>query len=698
MTPAPRRKNLLGHRRRVEDEGDDDGRPDGLDLDDDSLTDGTMATDDHDAAVDSDTSNIEDASPTSGPVQHVSNGSTKPQPKHHSKPAPLPAPVATWPAAIAKPPADDQTPPQQIQAQSNQAAPSPPKSPSAPVIVSSASAMRPPVSDPNARRRNENDDYKRRRDQDPAFVPNRGAFFMHRQPPGPPDAAFRPFARGTRGRGGRAGFAANSYGRIHPMYQSADPTANMPWTHDMHEAISVPQYSRRSRQLSMEGGPAHGSGFIPTCRDSDKPINRTLSTEKHIGNVQVRVYLPNMQEPSIYSGIQMKQYTKLPDHRPPLRRDKPVRISLPEREPSYIYPASDRSFTFIPRALRPNQQQRVRGKPRSGFGSVSNFSRRTSAFGGSYYGSMYSASGNISRRSSIIHERDFMFSPTGSAVSRQPYALDRPIVRLPPCARMDMTPDIGTQFGPPMHMSMPLPVQEMPPPGRMDGSSMDAAGPALPMHQPRPQKNISVAHIESPGMPQGGQTFQQAFHQQVPVQIGSGYQQDSHSRRPSHSQRVSGTPLSHIPERPAHAAPFNTNAYPQQGYYHGQPQPNQPNQQGYYYPGNYAAGSANGQASGYPSNAPSPMAGNYAMQGQMEPQASQTGGATGSGNLVAQEANGMVYYFDPSTMQPPTTTYAPYQSMQTYPTSSMGMHGMMTPSPDTFYYSQTAPGMMYYPQ
>lgn len=88
------------------------------------------------------------------------------------------------------------------------------------------------------------------------------------------------------------------------------------------------------------------------------------------------------------------------------------------------------------------------------------------------------------------------------------------------------------------------------------------------------------------------------------------------------------------------------------------------------------------------------MAGNYAMQSQMEPQAGQ--GGAGSNSLVAQEVNGMVYYFDPSQMQPPTS-YPPYPSTQTYPTNSMGMHGMMTPSPDAFYYPPT-PGMMYYPQ
>ncbi|XWW95861.1 hypothetical protein V2A60_003829 [Cordyceps javanica] len=713
MAPVPGRRNLLGHRRRVEDE--DDGRPDGLDVDDDSLTDGTMATDDHDAA-DSDTSNIEDASPTSGLAQNATNGSAKSHSQRLSKSALHPAPAIAPAASIANPPpTDSQKQPQQTQV--SKVVPSPPKSPSAPVIVSSSSAMNPAGRGPSARRGNENDEYKRRRDQDPSFVPNRGAFIMHdsRHVPGHLNNAFRPFNRG-RGRGGRGGFSGNSYNRIGPMYPPPDPTTNSPWPHDMHDAASIP-HSRHSRQVSVDEGPPNGNGYIPTCQESATPINRTLSTEKHIGNVQVRVHLPPYErDPSVYSGIQMKQYTKLPDHRPPLRRDKPVRISLPGKGPKYIYPASDRSFDFIPRALRPNQQQRGRGKPRSGFGSVSGFSRRTSNFGGSYYGSMYSPSLNLSRRSSIVHDREFMFSPTGSVVSRA-HPGDRPVVRLPPAGRMDMMADIGNQFGPPMPMSMHVPIavpaamsvpaampvaismpmQEIPPPSRVDGSSMDASVPALPMHQPRPQKNISVAHIETPSTPHGGPPFQQAFHQQVPVQVSGGYPPDGHSRKPSHSQHVSGTPLSHIPERPAHAVPFNGNAYPQQGYYQGPPQPVQPSHQGYYYQGGYAGGGMNGQASGYPSNAPSPMTGNYAMQGQMEQQASQPGGTAGSNNLVAQEVNGMVYYFDPSQMQPPTT-FPPYPPAQTYPTSSMGMHGMMTPSPDTFYYPHPASGMVYYPQ
>lgn len=212
MASAPRRRNLLGHRRRIEDEGGDDSRPHGLEVDDDSLTDGTAATEDHDAAGDSDTSNIEDSSPTAGGAQKAPNGSAHLHTKRQSKSKLPPVPTA---GQAAKPSNDGQQQPPQTQVQVNDTVPSPPKSPSAPVIVSSASAMNPAANDANARRRNENDDYKRRRDQDPAFVPNRGAFFMHdsRQAPGAPGNNFRPFGRG-RGRGGRGGFTGNSYGRM----------------------------------------------------------------------------------------------------------------------------------------------------------------------------------------------------------------------------------------------------------------------------------------------------------------------------------------------------------------------------------------------------------------------------------------------------------------------------------------------------
>ena len=57
------------------------------------------------------------------------------------------------------------------------------------------------------RRRKEHEEYKKKRDADPAFVPNRGGFFMHdHRSAAPGQNGFRPFGRGRgRGRGGVAG-------------------------------------------------------------------------------------------------------------------------------------------------------------------------------------------------------------------------------------------------------------------------------------------------------------------------------------------------------------------------------------------------------------------------------------------------------------------------------------------------------------
>jgi hypothetical protein len=709
---AARRRKVLGRRRRVEDEGDDEGGPDALELDDDSLTEGSMPSDDDDAGDDSDTSNIDEASPTSPNLRKVPNGAAKSAGRHKSKGSSDAAAnrnVADTDIMLHGLSIDDKAAPV-TEMHFDEVVTSPPKSPSAPVVVSSASAARPPP--PAERRRQEHEDYKRRRDEDPAFVPNRGSFFMHdHRHAGPAANGFRPYGRG-RGRGGRGGFGG-LYSPMSSYHHPGDPTTNSPWTHDMHDTVAGPNTRRPRPTVVEDEGPANGDGYIPTCPSNPTPINRTLSTEKHIGNAPIRVYLPGMETPSVYPGIPVKQYTKLPDHRPPLRRDKPVRISLPNHLPRYILPAVDRSFIFIPRAMRPNQQ-RGRGKPRSGLASVGGFSRRTSVFGGSYYGSMYSPSNAASRRSSLAQERDFVYSPTGSVVSRPPMPADnnRPVVRLPPSARPDFSgPAANAPFDATGGSEAPLapgdiPLHDLPHPQTYQLPQKPAVQEnrtnSIPMHQPRPQKNISVADIESPTMTQGPQqAFQQAFHQQVPVQVANGYHPESHSRQPSYPSQYAGTPLSQIPERAIHAAPFQPNVYGQPPYYNQNSYPG-PSQQGYYYgPGysgpNMATPGGGGAA---PANAPAFVPGGQQNMAVLEQSAvsGQPGPApASSSNLVAQEVNGMVYYYDASQI-PAVNSYQPYGNPQGYQPNVMGMGGMVTPSPDGFYYPQPAPGMVYYSQ
>lgn len=205
MAANPKRssKRTLGHRRRVEDEGDDEGGPETLDaLDDDSLTEGSVVSDEDGHADDSDTSNVDEASPTSPVVKKVSGrGASKARIRRDAPAAGPPEPDDPVPDEVAE--AEKQLNGLAISGSPNNVQGDAPIQPTTktggPVIVSSSEA-------PFERRRREHEEYRKKRDEDPAFVPNRGAFFMHdHRHAGPAANGFRPFGRGAlrgaRGRG-----------------------------------------------------------------------------------------------------------------------------------------------------------------------------------------------------------------------------------------------------------------------------------------------------------------------------------------------------------------------------------------------------------------------------------------------------------------------------------------------------------------
>ncbi|KAK2625011.1 hypothetical protein QTJ16_005380 [Diplocarpon rosae] len=574
-----------------------------------------------------------------------------------------------------------------------------------PAVVNSNAQMDRPQEQPHERRRREHEEYKKKRDADPAFVPNRGAFFMHdHRHSGPAANGFRPFGRGRgQGRPGIGGPFAPS-NQVPQVYEPTDA----PWTHDMHDVISEPS-PRNSQAPSNAHGASHTSSRVPIGTSKATPPNRALSVTKHIGNVQIRVFLTNMDKPLVFPGIAVKQYTRLPDHRPPLRRDKPVRISLPDHPPRYIFPAVDRSFIFIPRAMRPNQQGfGGRGRGRTALGSVSGYSRRTSVYGGSMFGSAYSPSVAMSRRSSLAREvpRDGLASPTGSAMSRQQMSIDPtlpiPVVKLPPTSQaaqpqLQPSAEERSQNEPPEASVDDLPRPQTYPLPQKPAFRENRPSP-IPMHQPRPQKAVSVADFESPATVQFNppQQHQQPFHQQVPIQVnGNSYM--PHSRNPSYpSQASTGTPLSQIPERAIHAQPFQPSPYQQQpqNFYAQTSYGAMPPLHGYYYPPSY------NQVPAAPAFVPQQQPSQPFVQPQ---QPDVSGSPAGVANLVAQEVNGMVYYYDAAQI-PAVATFPAYQPPP--PSYSMqqvggvvGMGGMMTPSPDGFYYPQAQhQGVVYYPQ
>ncbi|KAK3392091.1 CASC3/Barentsz eIF4AIII binding-domain-containing protein [Sordaria brevicollis] len=716
-THAPRRRKVIGQRRRVEDEGEEEG-PDALDLDDDSVTEGSIASDDHDLADnDSDTSNVDEVSPSSPKLhKHVGNGAAKAGTrrrasdtsavKSEEKPTVTDTEIMLHGLSLANKDGEvEEVDFDEAQHDEDAEKGSTAKDSAAPVVVSSSSVAKQSRVPPHEqKRRSEHEEYRRKRDEDPTFVPNRGAFFLHdHRHAGPAANGFRPFTRPGRGRGGgRGGGPVGLFTPMNPPNNPADPTTSGPWAHDMHEEVAGPRPQRQQQQpryMPDNEGPPNGNGVIHNAPLSNTHINRAMSCVKTLGNVTVRVFIPNIGlGPKTFPGISLKQYTKLPDHRPPLRRDKPVRISIPDHSfpvmPRYIFPAADRSFIFIPRALRPNNQ-RGRGKgPRSVYGSIGGFSRRTSVFGGSYYGSAYSPSIAMSRRSSI--GRDFMMSPTGSVISRPPLPVDanRPVVRLPPHAQQQPTM-IANQSMPMMEPSINNLPQPQTHPLPQKPAFQDGSANALPIHQPRPQQPVSVENIEMPAQPTAAAppAYQQAFHQQVPPQL------ESHARNPSFQSQVSTTPLSQIPERAIHAAPFQPNNFAQPGFY-AQPVQMMPPQQGYYYPQGMGADmQPNAAAPAFiPGGVQMPQQMAYTTSGQVDPVNSQAAAQNGaSQGPVAQEINGMVYYYDPNTL-PAMVTYPQYPTAGPTYGAPVGMGGMMAPGPDAFYYQQPQPGMVYYAQ
>src|SRR5271170_6899513 len=76
--------------------------------------------------------------------------------------------------------------------------------------------------------------------------------------------------------------------------QATEPT-DAPWTHDMHEAVLEPEMAdkRPTNAYNTSNGSARALSQAPR----GPAPNRSLSTTRLIGNVQIRVFLYTMKEP-----------------------------------------------------------------------------------------------------------------------------------------------------------------------------------------------------------------------------------------------------------------------------------------------------------------------------------------------------------------------------------------------------------------
>lgn len=427
------------------------------------------------------------------------------------------------------------------------------------------------------------------------------------------------------------------------------------WTHDLHDTVAgdEPPSSKAPAPSVAVSKP------VPTAPRSSPP-NRSFSSTVLIGNVPVVVFLPGMANPIPYSTVPKRQHTRLPQHRPPLRRDKPVRISLPGQSPRYIFPSTERSFIFIPRALRPNQQG-FRGRGRGGFYG----GRRPSLY------SAYTPSIAMSRRSSLgrAASQEGYNSP-GSVFSRQTMATaesSKPVVRLPPPrppAGILQPTGVGHGVAAPGMLPPVFPQAQNP-------TYRESRPTPIPMHQPRPQKAVSVADIESPaGMPFNPpqQQHEQPFHHQV-----TRYGHDA-PNQPIHPAHPPMTPLSHIPERAIHAQAFQPyGLQPPHGYYPAAYPPG-----AVYYP---VSGPEYPPFSGPMGPTPVPTFPPGQQAPYMMPPSHTPAEQPSQPGTVAHEAGGTVYYYDAN---------------QVYPSMPPpGPEGMMAPSGTTYYYHPPQDGAYY---
>ena len=203
---APRgRKPLIKSRRRVDDDGEEEG--DNVVAEEDSLSEGSIVSDGDDDAdgEGSDNSETEPPQEHSVMVESQANGHNADtyisSDDHTSKnpPPPLPSTAGDTETMMNGLRISEDIESEEVhfgdlgrQGEAQM---------SAGDIVSQSND---PAGD---KRRREHDNYRRRRDADPAFVPNRGGFFMHDHrstAPGP--NGYRPIGRGRgRERGGVGG-------------------------------------------------------------------------------------------------------------------------------------------------------------------------------------------------------------------------------------------------------------------------------------------------------------------------------------------------------------------------------------------------------------------------------------------------------------------------------------------------------------
>ncbi|RMZ82208.1 hypothetical protein DV738_g1824, partial [Chaetothyriales sp. CBS 135597] len=630
--PPPRSRRLAPRRRRA-DEAEEESSTYG-DIDDDSLSEGsTISGADEEADGDASDASVEEEA-------RANHGREKQAAVDDAAPvaAPFSASAETEAMLNGLKISDPSVETEELHFDDTQAGPQLDGSPADAKLAEAPSSVRNEMLARKSRR--DHQEYIKERNSNPAFVPNRGGFFLHDDRSDPASRSMRMAGRGR----GRAGHGQVPPGRSTLHAESSEKQ----WTHDLHDKHENPGPTTDPRAPSAtinESGPAQVSSV-------HKAPNRNFSFTTVIGNVSVNVSMPGIEKKTV--PMVKRHHTLLPQHRPPLRRDKPVRISVPDAQPRYIFPSAERSFIFIPRALRPNQQSNTRGRGRGSFHG----SRRTSIYGGSNY----SPSVAMSRKSSIGGPVRDLRSPAAPAVPR---AVDfgfkgmRPVVRMPVGMPLPGTINPTRNSSGSSHYGAP-----------MTGSlSYGFHSTAIPMHQPRPQKAVSVGAIESPASfaVKGPQhQYDQPFHQQMPQFVAP---------RPEEGPMMGGhlpggALIPHLHEGAMYVNPFQPMPMVQEPIMYGNPY--------------YVAG-------GMQFAAPMPGMPLFQSWAPVPPSQAPMLENVHHANAMGNEASGMVFY---NGAIPPQVDGQPQQQFMMREAAMTGVPTMMNPQAP-YYYPPAPPGTFY---
>ena len=204
---ASRRKEFIRRRRRIEDEGEEEEGSVAAGLEDDSLSEGSAISDADDDA-DGEGSDGSEAAPSDKRDVKQSNGVTGPSdsPQQSRRAISAPSAKPTLNATMS----DTQAMMNGLKFSGEVDEGEEVNFEDMGKVMEGVPQHRQPSQDQGKEvlsnnlgenRRREHEEYRRKRDADPAFVPNRGGFFMHdHRSAAPGQNGFRPFGRG-RGRG-----------------------------------------------------------------------------------------------------------------------------------------------------------------------------------------------------------------------------------------------------------------------------------------------------------------------------------------------------------------------------------------------------------------------------------------------------------------------------------------------------------------